>query len=246
MFRAARQPSQPAVPRSAGAAAASQPYDAGAERSSPTPTPTDPPADQRERAAAALRLELSGTEAASDGRAAWHLADGLAVSLSRVTCHGRMAVEPDELVGWGLGRDEAFHRASANLRAAELPAVSRLAPTDGAELVLIVGAGVDAASHVLWLDDLVDGVPAVGALVAVPNRRTAMVHPLGRRDDAVEAVNLLLLMADDAYRGAADAVSPSLYWWRDGDLVALGGTVVDDEVHIDPPATFLDALDGLR
>jgi hypothetical protein len=242
MFRAARQSTERVGPRPVGAATADPPQGGPAGAG---PGPEGPRDDQRERAAGALRLELSSTEAASDGRAAWHVADGLAVSLARVTCHGRMAVEPDELVGWGLGRDEAFHRASANLRAAELPTVSRLAPTDGAELVLVVGTGVDAASHVLWLDDLVDDVPAVGALVTVPNRRTALVHPLVRRDDAVEAVNLLLLMADDAFRDAVDAVSPALFWWRDGDLVALGGEVVDDEVRIDPPTPFLDVLDGL-
>lgn len=203
------------------------------------------PAFSRGRAAASLRLELLDTEEASDGRAAWRVADGLAAALVRTTATGEGPVDPDELLTLGLGREEAFHLASANVRSGALPTITRHTSSGTAELLFVSGPGPDVATHALWLDDLVGQLPVAGALVAVPHRRAILAHCLERWDHAVEAVNLLLLMADGAWRQGPDSVSPRLYWWRDGWFTDLAGFVDGDAVHIDPPREFVDVLDHL-
>jgi hypothetical protein len=196
-------------------------------------------------AAASLRLELLPTEAASDGRAAWHVADGLAAALLAHDGADLRAVHPDELLAWGLGREEAFHLASANVRAAALPTVTAHAPSGGAELLFVSGPDATTSAHALWLDDLVEGVPTAGALVAVPQQRAVLAHRLTRWDHAIEAVNLLVMMTDAAWREGAGPVSPDLYWWHDGWFTGLSARLVGDDVQVDPPAEFLEALERL-
>lgn len=208
------------------------------------PAPATAPS-ARDLAAASLRLELLATGAASDGRAAWHVADGLAAGLVAVEAGELAPVHPDELVAWGLGREEAFHLASANVRGAPLPAVTSHAPSGGAELVFVSGPDATASAHALWLDDLVGGVPAAGALVAVPHQRAVLAHRLSRWDHAVEAVNLLVMMADAAWAQGTAPVSPDLYWWHDGWFTSLAARLVDGDVQVDAPPAFLDALERL-
>lgn len=241
------------------------------------PGPTAAPS-RRDAAAAALRLELLPTATASDGRAAWHVADGLAAALLATPAappvpatapearhsdangngngnghhdgDGRAApasrpVHADELLAWGLGREEAFHLASANVRGAALPSVTEHAPSGGAELLFVSGADATTSAHALWLDDLVEGIPAAGALVAVPQQRAVLAHRLTRFDHAVEAVNLLVIMADAAWREGAAPVSADLYWWYDGWFTSLEARLVDDDVRVAPPAAFLEALERL-
>jgi hypothetical protein len=209
------------------------------------PTPGSASHSARQDAAEALRLELLTTAEASDGRAAWHVATGLAAALVHTSPAGPRPVDPEELVSWGLAREEAFHLASANVRGGALPTVTTHAPTGGAELVFITGPGSDVSSHALWLDDLIGRLPAAGALVAVPHRRAVLAHRLERHDHAVEAVNLLLLMADGAHRQGPDPVSADLYWWREGWLTSLGGRVDGDVVHVEPPSELVEVLESL-
>lgn len=203
------------------------------------------PASARLAAAAGLGLELLAASEAGDGRAAWHVAEGLAVALVSHRPEGQRPVDPDELVTWGLARDESFHLASANVRAGALPTVTAHSPAAGAELLFISGPNPDVSAHALWLDDLVGRLPPAGALLAVPHRRAVLAHRLERWDHAVEAVNLLLLMGHSAWAQGPGPVSPGLYWWRDGGFTSLGGTVDGDAIGFDPPEELLEALEQL-
>lgn len=100
------------------------------------------------------------------------------------------------------------------------------------------------SGHLHWLASYVD-VPDAGALVAVPTRHCLLAHPMVEREAALAAAQALLTNAARLYDAGPGAISPHLYWWREGEVLLLPGSVDPERVQLRPPMEFVEALDAL-
>lgn len=111
---------------------------------------------------------------------------------------------------------------------------------DGCALTALESTGAFAATHVHWLGTYVDPPPG-GLLVALPTRHLVLVAAVLDREQVLRAAQALLVNADRLWRDGPGALSPDLYWWRDGELMLLPGT----PTSLSPPAAFVEVLDAL-
>lgn len=110
----------------------------------------------------------------------------------------------------------------------------------GVDVLALESPSAFAATHVSWLPTYVD-VPPAGLLVALPTRHLLLCAPLTGRGQALHAAQALLVNADALWRTGPGALSPDLWWWRDGALELLPGT----PTSLSPPVRFVEVLDAL-
>ncbi|MFE5052471.1 hypothetical protein ACFRAI_40045 [Streptomyces sp. NPDC056637] len=121
----------------------------------------------------------------------------------------------------------------------------------GALMHSVYGDSFFVSSKALVLPDLVRELtgrelPEAGALVVMPTRHLLAFHPIVD-GSVVDAVNDLGSYAVGAYEDGPGALSPRLYWWRQGQLVSL--TVFDHEnrsFSVVPPQELMDLMRSLR
>lgn len=157
-----------------------------------------------------------------------------------VSEEGAIATLPRaQVAGWGAPVDELYLRARAAVHAEGLPAV-REVDVDGAVLLAAESPSFFTTTSVFWLPELT-GVPADGALVALPTRHLLFVHPI-RDATVVPAVQAMIVNAYAFHEQGPGSLSPHLYWWRDGALSLLPATVDPDRVSFRPPLDFAAVL----
>jgi hypothetical protein len=83
-----------------------------------------------------------------------------------------------------------------------------------------------------------------GALVAAPNRHTALAHPI-RDLTVVHAVRMLLLVADAGWRDGPGRISRQVYWRRDEAFQALQVHEDSKGVTFAPSDDFMQVLNRL-
>lgn len=148
--------------------------------------------------------------------------------------HGDAIVPRARAEAWGVGADELFAIARANL-AAEPP------PEPSAEGSVHVYLGDErTAARVLDLPALVDVDPWLGALVAVPAQSALLVTPVRDAGDVFLLIDQRLAVLTRAIHAREPRpLSPEIFWWRPDAIVPVpqvpnlhGGTtfVVPDEL----------------
>ena len=151
------------------------------------------------------------------------------------------ALVPEELERWNRPADELWDLGLANVRAQEKP---HFAPPEPDALGMISSTGFFAATWAMMLEELLDPVPAHGALVVLPHRHALLFQPLVDFG-AIESVPHLLTVAEEGYRDGPASISPYLYWWRPGSLTLLPARFRKGKVMFAPPDEFLDVLCAL-
>lgn len=149
-----------------------------------------------------------------------------------------------ERVGLGVLRSTA----RANLVNMPIDDYQVATRPDGAEIHLVNGPSMFVASKALVLPQLMQQVadaqpPADGVLVAVPWRHHLAFHPIVDKT-VLTALNDMTGYALGAYRDNAGALSPRLYWWKDGTLINL--TKIDHEDKSFEPAPPPELIDVMR
>jgi hypothetical protein len=123
-----------------------------------------------------------------------------------------------------FGLDDLRTAATANLRAVRPPKQRMLALAHNARVHVLEGGG-HTASAALALPDVLTRVfgpldAPHGVLVAIPTKYEMWLHPI--QDHYAYAAYFGLF--DEAVRAHAEdpgALSPYVYWWRDGELVQI-------------------------
>lgn len=113
------------------------------------------------------------------------------------------------------------------------------------ELDIYIGHLGDAydATRALLVEELMPDSPA-GFWVAIPSREELAVWPVSF--PAIGRVHVLKMFADENYREHAYPVSDEVFWvWR-GTWYRFGITLKDDDLVIDAPEPFAEALQELR
>jgi hypothetical protein len=118
-------------------------------------------------------------------------------------------------------RDQAFY----NLRGLPIEGHQSVKGDDGMRFEVVLGDSFYTASRVLALESVVrevtgQGVTPDGALVAMPFRHQLAFHVI-RDIGLIPALNGMTAFAAAGHADSPGAISPFVYWWRDGTLTQL-------------------------
>lgn len=202
-----------------------------------------------------IRAQLYPRVIGSDGldRKTFSYARSLAPGLSEVLAldlpESVMMLTDDALEPLGdvLGLRE---RAMANLRGLPIEGHETVADAGGMCFEVVVGDSFYTASRVLVLDALVrqvtgQHITADGALVALPFRHQLAFHVI-RDSSVIPSLNAMAAFAASGYADTPGAITPFVYWWRDGTLTQLSDRDVDgDGLRIVVGGEFQDLLERL-
>ncbi|MGW4031167.1 hypothetical protein ACWEFL_17925 [Streptomyces sp. NPDC004838] len=124
-------------------------------------------------------------------------------------------------------REQALY----NLRGLPIEGHERIKGDDGMCFEVILGDSFYTASRVLALESVVreatgEELTPDGALVAMPFRHQLAFHVI-RDVGLISALNGMTAFAASGYADTPGAISPYVYWWRDGTLTQLSDR--DDE-----------------
>jgi hypothetical protein len=103
------------------------------------------------------------------------------------------------------------------------------------------GESFFVASQLLVLERHVHSRARHGALVAVPTRHLLLLHVI---EDArvLMAVNAVIPLAFRYFHEGPGAITPRLYWWRDGEIVHLPTEMAKEGVTFRPPESFIEEV----
>lgn len=190
-----------------------------------------------------LRLRLYSRDTFVDGAEQFVLRD-VADDLTAVLCYDLPAnvvtVTGDTLPRWGVPVDELYFQALANQRRAERAPIEDI-DVGGAIVRAMTGDSYFVASNLLLLHDFVTEEPPLGIIAAVPNRHTLVWHPI-TDPSALRALDAMVVMAASLYAEGPGAISPHLYWWKDGAIRTLPTRETDEHYEFVPPDDFVDEV----
>ncbi|MFT4975563.1 MAG: hypothetical protein ACI8S6_001450 [Myxococcota bacterium] len=158
------------------------------------------------------------------------------------------SVEPGVAASWPVTTDEIWSAALENIRTEEPPpSIDRL-DLGEAEAVIAFGDSFFVTSRILLLGDVMDEEDFPhGALVVVPHRHALIFHPITTSTSTLDALNELILVADEMFAEGPGSLSPDVYWWRPERIERIPVAIDDEagELIIDPPDDFVDLINSL-
>ena len=159
-----------------------------------------------------------------------------------------LLVLPDEQVE-RLGLEDMRAAGLHNLRHEPVDSHEILNEPHGVRLHIALGESPYVASKLLVLPDLLDQFLGDreyphGLLVATPFRHQLAFWPIEKRQVLSATLSMAGLAAHGFDRGVG-AVSPCVYWWRDGHLTRVTFPDGEGKIGIDGTGDFGDLLDQL-
>ena len=176
----------------------------------------------------------------------WEIAPGLATVLTYGLPNIYGSVPLEHVQRWGISRDELFRIAVRNLRnGPRLPARKVDREDWGPMEIYKEPLYPYTASHLLFLEEYLDPAPPEGVVLAVPKDNEFEVFRLTSRANEA-ALRKLARVIPEFYIEAYSAVSPYLYWWRNGVFTPLNSTIPSQKLEYCPPPEFTQLLQELR
>ena len=167
------------------------------------------------------------------------LADGLLEVLVADVAGAVRLLPPAVVAGWGEPVDALLDLGRRQVLGGP-PLAVRPVDLGGVEVTALESPSAFAATHLHRLAGYL-AVPPAGLLVALPTRHLLLAAPMTSRPQALDAAQALLVNADELWRRGPGALSPDLWWWREGALELLPGT----PTSLSPPLGFVQVLDAL-
>lgn len=140
---------------------------------------------------------------------------------------------------WPVTLDKIFEIALENVLEQDEVETETLELDDGTRFHVMVGDSFFVTSRLLVLEQHLDPITPMGALVAVPNRHTMLYAPILDLT-VVDTLQAMAILSQRRHAEGPGSLSPTLYWWRDGHLLALPVEVDDDGVRFFPPSEFVE------
>ena len=153
-------------------------------------------------------------------------------------------VSRSEADAWGLDVDDLFDIGRQNLKATGMLKGNTIQLEQGTALTVYTGDPFYAASHALIIDDYIQNRSAHGVLVGVPKRDILIMHRI-QNIGAMEAAGAMLQVIVGMHRDGPGSISPNLYWYHDGDFLALPYELEDQSLKFLPPDEFVELMDEL-
>lgn len=175
--------------------------------------------------------------------ASWELAPGLTVAFVYDLPTTVRSAGPAEVEAWGKSRDELLSVALENVRAD--PVESQPMAEGGASAPIACFADhFFAASHALLLGERIPPTAKASAVFTVPHRHALLYAPMVDMG-VLESINRLIPTTAALFQDGPGSISPSLYWWRDGEVSLLPSHFDGGTAHFAPPDDFVHALETL-
>ena len=154
-----------------------------------------------------------------------------------------MNLQAEHPAKWGKTIDELFEVGLKNIRdnyevdfkVNDSPGFPIWFATSEHFFTLNVALEMERYSHV---------VGKQGALVGLPNRHTAVFHPINNLD-VVKAVNVMIPVINRMYNEGPGSVSPNLYWYINGDFIQIPYKLTENSLQVSPPNRFAELLNEL-
>jgi len=140
---------------------------------------------------------------------------------------------------WPDSLDTVFELALKNVLEQDEVETEVLDLEDGTKFTVMVGESFFVTSHLLVLEKYLDPVTTMGALVAVPNRHTLLFAPILDLT-VVDTLHAMAVLAHRRHAEGPGSLTPTLYWWQGGTLMALPTEVDEDGVRFFPPTEFVE------
>jgi hypothetical protein len=195
-----------------------------------------------ERVQGLLKVRLypfDAVEDSLDGLAYRVIADGLVAVLAYDLPDAVATVPRSDVDAWPIDFDQAFELGLNNVLAERDIEHERIELESGAVFSAMVGDSFFVTSRLLALERFISPTSAYGALVAVPNRHTllwASIVDLG----ILETLNALLVIAHRRHAEGPGSLSSLVYWWHDGEMLALPASLDDGRLQFFPPEEFVE------
>jgi hypothetical protein len=174
--------------------------------------------------------------------ASWELAPGLTAAFVYDLPTTVRSVGATDVEAWGKSRDELLSVALENVRAD--PVESKPIAQGPSAPIACFADHFFAASHALLLGERLPSVAKGAAVFAVPHRHALLYAPMADMS-IVESINRLIPTTVAMFQDGPGSISPSLYWWRDGDVALLPSHFDGGTAHFAPPDDFVQALETL-
>jgi hypothetical protein len=148
-----------------------------------------------------------------------------------------------------FGSDDLRAAGLENLIKEPYDSYQTLTGQDGAELQLVLGQSVYTASKLLVLPDVLDRTLGSrdlphGVFVAVPFWHQLAFVPI-RDLSAVASLQLLVAFAARGFDEGVGAISPFVYWWRNGRLTQVSYPGERGELVVQPDGELVELLESL-
>ncbi len=152
-------------------------------------------------------------------------------------------LNPDEAARWERTEDELFELARANVRR-NYSSERQWQPVKSSGFWLFGADHYFAPNIIFDLERDEDLLGPGGAVIGVPHRQAALIHPI-KSLAALEIIGRLVLVCHNLYTAGPGSVSPNLYWYREGRFVALPCVVKDKAIEIHSSDAFTALLNTL-
>lgn len=149
---------------------------------------------------------------------------------------------------WNVSDDELFRRGAENVRRRRVRRDP--IPVPGLTGFTLIGDET-TATQVMFLSETLGARYPAGVLVGMPTRNTLVCVLLQSCDALASATKIRATvgMLGDFFRdisrnsrSAVRALTPNVYWWRDGELTRLRATMIRGQVVLEPPEGFIEAV----
>lgn len=175
-----------------------------------------------------------------EGAPVWRpVADGLVAALVYDLPDAVVTVSRHTLARWPVTVDEAFDIAMSNVLREDPMDAEPVGSSAEGEVFVLEGPSFFVSSHLLVLEQHLDPAPRCGALVCIPDRHTLLFSPIHDMS-VLDAMNTMVSIGERRFAHGPGSIRPTVYWWRDGELVPLPAAVEQDAIRLDPPRDFVE------
>ena len=152
-------------------------------------------------------------------------------------------VSASHIAGWGRSREELMAIALDNVRA-DAVETQRVGDGGASAMIACVADHYFAASHAFLLGERLPPEATHGAIFAVPHRHAMLYAPIVDLG-VVQSLNRIIATAVGMFQQGPGAISPGLYWWRNGTISLLPAQLDGKKVAFAPPDEFIAVLNEL-
>lgn len=175
----------------------------------------------------------------------WPYSDGLCKVLVFDFPDSTATVKLEVTRKWNVSPQDLLETAIANVKRESVLKGESVEVRNGAFVEAFLGDSFFTTSHVLFLEHYLPPGNRAGAIVGLPHRHAMLLHPICDAN-AVHALLGMIPMTRGMFEEGPGSISPSVYWWRDGNLRVIPSRIEKKSVTVEPPEEFIDLLDSLK
>ena len=154
------------------------------------------------------------------------------------------SISSETVQEWGVSADELFDIGMQNVWDEGRPDEQEIEIPDLGKIQVLTGDSFFTATQALTLDRYLIPMPEQGALVAVPSRHSVLYVPLTSQKRA-HMLNGLQWIAGRMYEEGPGSISPRVFWWIDGAMIAIDLEDTTEGMILRGPEEFQTAFFSL-